>query len=110
LVCCCPGGTASNVIAYLARADVPLSVSMTALSTLLAPIATPALASLLIGDRVDVDGWGLLRDTSQVVLLPVTFGLLLRRLSRPLARKLTPFSAPVASFTVVLIVAAILGA
>src|SRR5690606_19799608 len=52
LVCCCPGGTASNVIAYLARADVMLSVTMTAVSTLVAPFATPALATLLIGDRI----------------------------------------------------------
>lgn len=110
LVCCCPGGTASNVITYLARADVPLSVSMTALSTLVAPLATPALASALIGDRVEVDGWGLLRDTSQVVLLPVGLGLVLRHFARPLAARLTPFSAPVATFMVVLIVAAILGA
>jgi BASS family bile acid:Na+ symporter len=110
LVCCCPGGTASNVIAYLARADVPLSVSMTALSTLLAPVATPALASIIIGDRVHVEAWGLVRDTSLVVLLPVAAGLLLRRLSTKLASTVSPFAAPVASLTVVLIVAAILGA
>lgn len=108
LVCCCPGGTASNVIAYLARADVPLSVSMTAVSTLLAPLATPALATWLIGDRVEVQSWGLVRDALLVVLLPVTGGLLLRRLVPQFAVRANRWAAPLASLLVTLIVAAIL--
>lgn len=110
LVCCCPGGTASNVIAYLARADVPLSVSMTSLSTLIAPLATPALATWLIGDRVAVDPWGLVRDALMVVLLPVALGVSLRRFAWGWASKLTGVSAPMATLLIVLIVAAILGA
>lgn len=110
LVCCCPGGTASNVVTYLARADVPLSVSMTALSTVLAPIATPFLATWLIGGRVEVDGWSLVRDTLLVVLLPVSAGVLLRRYAPRLSERLTPVAAPIATLTIVLIVAAILGA
>lgn len=110
LVCCCPGGTASNVIAYLARADVSLSVSMTALSTLLAPVATPAIATWLIGGRVAVDGWGLVRDALLVVLLPVVGGLVLRRFAPRLAVDADRWAAPLASLLVVLIVAAILGA
>jgi BASS family bile acid:Na+ symporter len=109
LVCCCPGGTASNVVAYLARADVPLSVSMTALSTLVAPIATPLLATWLIGDRVDVEPLGLVRDTVMVVLLPVAAGVSLRRFAAPLAARLMPYAPPAAVLTIVLIVAAILG-
>jgi BASS family bile acid:Na+ symporter len=109
LVCCCPGGTASNVVAYLARADVPLSVSITALSTLLAPIATPALATWLIGDRVEVDPWGLVRDTLLVVLLPVAAGAALRRFAPRLTARLLPWSPPAATLTIVLIVGAILG-
>lgn len=108
LVCCCPGGTASNVIAYLARADVPLSVSMTAVSTLLAPIATPALATWLIGDRVEVQSWGLVRDALAVVLVPVTLGLTVRRVSPSFAARVEKSAAPLASLLVVLIVAAIL--
>ena len=54
LVGCCPGGTASNVICYLAKGDVPLSVAMTGVSTLLAPVVTPALVWLLAGESVDV--------------------------------------------------------
>jgi BASS family bile acid:Na+ symporter len=84
-------------------------VSMTALSTLAAPIATPLLATWLIGDRVDVDPWGLVRDTLLVVLLPVAGGLGLRRLSPRLTERLLPFAPPAATLTIVLIVAAILG-
>src|SRR5690606_20789854 len=109
LVCCCPGGTASNVVSYLARADVPLSVSMTALSTLAAPVATPLLATWLIGDRVDVDPSGLVRDTLLVVLLPVAAGLGLRHFAPRLTARLLPFAPPAATLTIVLIVAAILG-
>jgi BASS family bile acid:Na+ symporter len=109
LVCCCPGGTASNVVAYLARADVPLSVSMTAVSTLVAPLATPLLATWLIGDRVEVEPWGLVRDTLMVVLLPVIAGLAMRRFTPRLAARLLPFAPPAATLTIVLIVAAILG-
>jgi BASS family bile acid:Na+ symporter len=94
LVCCCPGGTASNVVAYLARADVPLSVSMTALSTLLAPLATPLLASWLIGDRVEVEAMGLVRDTLMVVLLPVAAGVALRRFAPRTAARLLPYAPP----------------
>lgn len=109
LVCCCPGGTASNVIAFLARADVPLSVSMTALSTLLSPIMTPLLATWLVGDRVEVDPWGLMRDTAAVVLLPVATGLGLRRFAPALTRALLPCAPALATLMIVLIVAAILG-
>lgn len=58
LVACCPGGTASNVVTYLARADVPLSVTMTACSTLAAAAMTPSLTALLAGSRVDVPAGG----------------------------------------------------
>ena len=60
LVGCCPGGTASNVITYLAKGDLALSVGMTAVSTLLAPVLTPLLVWLLAGETVDVDVIGML--------------------------------------------------
>ena len=62
LVGCCPGGTASNVITFLARGDLALSVGMTAMSTLLAPVLTPLLVWLLAGEMVDVDVAGMLLD------------------------------------------------
>ena len=109
LVCCCPGGTASNVIAYLAKADVALSVSMTAVSTMLAVLCTPLLTTWLVGSRVDVDPWGLFRNTVQVVLLPVVVGVMLRRYMPAFTQRILPFAPAAAVLMIVLIVAAILG-
>ncbi|MGB5809435.1 MAG: bile acid:sodium symporter family protein [Polyangiales bacterium] len=109
LVCCCPGGTASNVIAYLAKADVALSVSMTAFSTLLAAAFTPLLTTWLVGNRVDVDALGLLASTAKVVLLPVALGLFLRRYLPTFTRRLLPVAPVAAVVMIVLIVSAILG-
>lgn len=109
LVSCCPGGTASNVIAYLARADVALSVSMTALSTLSAVILTPLLTTWLVGSRVEVDGWALFFDTVKVVLLPVVLGVGLRVLAPGLSRRLLPAAPLLAVLVIVVIVGAILG-
>ena len=68
----CPGGVASNVVTFLARADVPLSVAMTTVSTLTAIVATPALAKLLVGKLVPVDAGSLLLSTLQARLLKST--------------------------------------
>lgn len=110
LVACCPGGTASNVVTYLARADLPLSVTMTACSTLMAVIATPALTTLLAGSRVDVPAAGLFLSTIQVVILPILLGLSIRRLMPRLWRALVPAAPLVAVAVIVLIVASIIGA
>ena len=79
LVGCCPGGTASNVITYLAKGDLALSVGMTAVSTLLAPFLTPLLVWLLAGETVDVDVVGMLLSILWVVILPIALGLLVKR-------------------------------
>lgn len=75
LVGCCPGGIASNVITLLARGDVALSVSMTAVTTLLAPIATPTLIYLLIGHKVAVPAGGMFWFSLKVVMLPLLAGM-----------------------------------
>ncbi|MGB5697172.1 MAG: bile acid:sodium symporter family protein [Polyangiales bacterium] len=110
LVCCCPGGTASNVITYLAKADVALSVSMTAFSTMLAAVCTPLLTTWIVGSRIEVDGWGLFLSTTNVVLLPVGVGLFMRRSLPKLTRLLLPIAPAAAVLMIVLIVSAILGA
>jgi BASS family bile acid:Na+ symporter len=110
LVCCCPGGTASNVIAYLAKADVALSVSMTAFSTMLAALCTPLLTTWIVGSRVEVDGWGLFVSTAKVVLLPVAVGLFMRRYLPRLTERLLPIAPAAAVLMIVGIVSAILGA
>lgn len=109
LVACCPGGTASNVVTFLARGNVALSVSMTALSTILAIGLTPWLTTLLVGSRVPVDPWGLLWSTLQVVLLPLACGVGLRRGSPRWTALLLPAAPLVAVVLITLIVASIIG-
>jgi BASS family bile acid:Na+ symporter len=75
LVGTCPGGTASNVISYLARADVALSIALTSLSTLLAVLATPLLTRLYLGQGVEVDVLGMVASILQVVIAPVALGV-----------------------------------
>ena len=76
LVGCCPSGLASNVMSYLARANLALSVSVTTISTILAPIVTPLLMRLLGGDFVEIDFWAMVWDITKIVIIPVVAGLL----------------------------------
>ena len=110
LVSCCPGGTASNVISFLARADVALSVTMTAGSTLLAVVMTPALTAALAGRRVDVPTADLLLDTVQVVIVPVVAGALLKWRFPEASRRVLPVAPLVAVIAITLIVGSVLGA
>lgn len=75
LVGTCPGGTASNVISYLAKGDVALSVSMTMSTTLLAPIVTPALTWFLAGAWIHVSFVSMMISIAEMVLVPVLLGL-----------------------------------
>ena len=74
-----PGGTASNVICYLARGDVALSITLTTASTLLAVMLTPALTWLYVGERVDVPALEMLVSIAEIILAPVILGVLLNR-------------------------------
>jgi BASS family bile acid:Na+ symporter len=76
LVGCCPGGVSSNLMSYLCKGDVAFSVGMTTVSTLLAPVVTPALVLLLAGARVDVDAVGMFQNILIVTILPVGLGFL----------------------------------
>lgn len=107
LVGTCPGGTASNVVAFLARADVALSVTLTTISTLLAPILTPAL-TLLLGDRsLDVSATALFLDVLKIVAAPVALGVLLNRYLPGPMRAGKPFLPLLSVTAIVLIVAAV---
>ncbi len=75
LVACCPGGTVSNVICHLARANVPLSVLLTMTSTMTAVVATPWLTRWLAGAWMPVDAWALFQSMLVVVLLPLVLGI-----------------------------------
>ncbi len=109
LLGCCPGGTASNVVAYLARVDVALSVTMTAVSTMLAVVMTPLLSTWLIGDRVEVNAYDLFVGTVKVVLVPIVLGVILNRHCARLTRAVLPAAPLVAIVGILLIVGSIIG-
>ena len=104
LVGCCPGGTASNVITYLAKGDLALSVGMTAASTLLAPLLTPLLVWLLAGTMVDVDTVGMLMSIVYVVIAPIVCGLLCQRFLPKLTKLLTPYLPAFSSVVIAMVV------
>jgi BASS family bile acid:Na+ symporter len=109
LVACCPGGTASNVVTYLARANVCLSVVMTMCSTFAAVFMTPLLTSWLAGTLVAVDAWGLFRSTFQVVVLPVVLGVWLNRQAPRLMQRVQVGLPLVSVVVIALICASIIG-
>jgi BASS family bile acid:Na+ symporter len=109
LVACCPGGTASNVVAYIARADVALSVLMTTCTTLGAVVLTPLLTKLLAGRLVEVDAWGLFLSTLQVVVLPVAAGVAINRFLPRVVRAVMPVAPLVSVMTIALVCASIIG-
>jgi bile acid:Na+ symporter, BASS family len=80
LVGSAPGGVASNVINYLAGANVPLSVTMTAFSTLVSPLLTPLMMKLLAGQYVPVSFWGMMVDILKMIVLPIAAGLVVNHL------------------------------
>ena len=104
LVGCCPGGTASNVITYLAKGDLALSVGMTATSTLLAPVMTPLLVWLLAGTMVDVDTMGMLMSIVYVIIAPIIAGLLCQRFLPRLTRSVVPYLPAFSSVVIALVV------
>ena len=75
LVGCCPSGLASNVMSYLARANLALSVSVTTISTLLAPLLTPLLMKLIASSYVEVNFWAMVWDITKIVIIPIVAGL-----------------------------------
>lgn len=109
LVSCCPSGTASNVVNYLAKSDVALSVLTTMCSTLGAIFVTPLLTKWLAGTYVPVDAWKLFLDTVQIVLLPIAFGLTVHHLFPRAVKAVLPVAPLVSVVTIVLICASIIG-
>lgn len=104
LVGCCPGGTASNVITYLAKGDLALSVGMTTVSTLLAPFLTPMLVWLLAGTMVDVDTVGMLMSIVYVIILPITCGLLCQRYLSNITKRVVPYLPALSSVVIAMVV------
>lgn len=110
LVGCCPGGTASNVITYLAKGDLALSVGMTGISTLLAPFLTPLLTWALAGKSVNVDVTGMLLSILWVVILPIVIGLIVKWIWPKFTERATDYLPAISSIVIALIVAIIISA
>ena len=110
LVGCCPGGTASNVITYLAKGDLALSVGMTGVSTLLAPFLTPALTLLLAGRTVDVNAYGMFVNILWVVILPIVLGLSARRFFPKATDRAVRFMPTLSSVAIAVIIVLVVSA
>jgi len=107
LVGCCPGGTASNVMTFLARGDVALSVTITSVTTLLAPFVTPALIYLLASKWLDVSAAAMFWSIVQVVLLPIALGVLAQALFKEKVKAAVSVLPLVSVAAIVAIVAAV---
>ena len=109
LLGCCPGGTASNVICYLAKGDVALSIVLTSVSTLVAFLATPFLTWLYIGQTVNVDVMGMLVSVVKIVLVPVVFGLSINYFFEEKISKIRDIFPAISALAIVIIIAVIIG-
>jgi BASS family bile acid:Na+ symporter len=107
LVGCCPGGTSSNVITYLAGGDLPLSVGFTSISTLLAPLLTPLLTWMLAGTYVNVSIWSMFISIISVVILPIFLGFIVKYYFRYLSIKIADYLPAFSTIAITLIVAAV---
>lgn len=110
LVGCCPGGTSSNVITYLSKGDVALSVSMTGVSTLLAPVMTPLLVRLFAGTYIPVDFWGMFLSIVEVIIVPVALGLVVRHFLPKATAAVTEYLPAFSTVVIALIVIAVVSA
>ena len=107
LVGTCPGGTSSNVITYLSKGDVALSVGMTSVNTLLAPLLTPAITWLLLQTTVRVDVWAMFWSIIQVIIIPVALGFVINRVFGKFTEKAVAVLPSVSTVAICLIIAAV---
>ena len=107
LVGTCPGGTSSNVITYLSKGDVALSVGMTSVNTLLAPLLTPAITWLLLQTTVRVDVWAMFWSIIQVIIIPVALGFVINRFFGKFTEKAVAVLPSVSTVAICLIIAAV---
>lgn len=110
LVGTCPGGTSSNVMTYLAKGDVALSVGMTSVSTILAPIVTPILTLLYAGQRVNVDAVNMFISIVQVVIIPIGLGFVINRFFHKFTSHIKEILPLISVLAIVSIVAAVVSA
>jgi BASS family bile acid:Na+ symporter len=105
LVGCCPSGTASNVMTFLAKGDVALGVSIASVSTLIAPIATPAMISLLANKWMDINTQSLFMDIVKVVIIPILLGVIVKAIFKKQSEASVKALPLVSTIAIVMIVA-----
>ena len=110
LVGTCPGGTSSNVMTYLAKGDVALSVGMTSVSTILAPFATPLLTLLYAGQKVDVNAVSMFISIVQVVILPIALGFIINKFFYKFTNSVKEILPLISVLAIVAIVAGVVSA
>ena len=109
LVGCCPGGTASNVITYMAKGNTALSVACTSVSTILAPVLTPTIFYLLASQWIEINAISMLGSILQVVLFPIILGLIVRSVLKQKVETYIQVMPLISVIAIVAIVAAIIG-
>ena len=105
-----PGGTASDVITFLAKGDVALSVSLTAVSTVISPILTPLITLLLIGNQIQFNPVDMFISIVEIVIVPIAIGLTLNYKFPDFCEKLKDYLPAISSIVICLIVAGVIGA
>ena len=110
LVGTCPGGTSSNVINFMSKGDIALSVTMTSVSTVLSPILTPFITYMIIGQKISFDPVGMFFSIVQIVILPICLGLAVKSFLPKLAATATDYLPAVSSIAISLIIAGVIGA
>jgi BASS family bile acid:Na+ symporter len=110
LVGTCPGGTASNVITFISKGDLALSVTMTTVSTLLSPIMTPLLTYMIIGQRIDFSPIAMFWSIVQIVIIPIGFGVALRHCFPDWCEKAKAYLPALSCLCISLLIAGLAGA
>ena len=105
-----PGGTASDVITFLAKGDLALSVSLTAVSTIISPILTPLITLLLIGNQISFNPTEMFISIVEIVIIPIALGLVLNYKFPDFCEKLKDYLPALSSIVICLIIAGVLGA
>lgn len=107
LVGCCPSGTASNVMTFIAKGDTALSITVSSMNTLLSPLLTPFLFLLLSGAMIPVDAAALLLDIIKIVVVPILVGMMIRFWANRWVEKLQPVIPAISVLAIVVTVSAV---
>ena len=107
LVGACPGGTSSNVITYLSKGDVALSVCMTSINTILAPILTPLITYLLLSTTVDVDTYSMFISIINVIIIPIVLGFIINKFFENFTQKVIKILPMISVIGICMIVASV---